>query len=563
MILMVLNVAFETIGLSVLMPIMDIFSGTSTPNFVTLQLQRLFQKISIEFSLLSVLLFFFILIICKNYINYLSKIYSEIIRRKIFVNLSLQAYGNIMNVAYSYFHSRRKSDINIELTYTGQAAHSSYECLQLLATILLTLGYFIFLIILSYKLSIIIMVVGVITSFLFSRYTLLTHKVSKKITELKSNFGHHALEAVESIKIVKSYCNEKFEIDRYAFVLKEHEKLYYNLNKKLALISMIKQPLNFGILIFIILLGANYFKYTFSLISVYLVTLYKFLPMAQGLLDNFIIVVQKLPVVNMALDLLRSDNKPYIKSGEKIFSSDFKIIEFCNVSFSYTQDKIVLDNVNIIIEKNKTTAIVGKSGGGKSTFADLLLRYYDPANGQILIDGTDLKEFNLSSYLKNISIVTQDVFIFNDTVENNIKYGKLDADFSEIQEAVRMAYCDDFINALPDKYQTKLGDRGVKLSGGQKQRISLARALLKNSPILVLDEATSALDTESEKMIQKAINDLSNKKTIVVIAHRLSTIINADKIIVIEEGKKVEEGAHQFLLDNGKYYKNYYELQFG
>jgi subfamily B ATP-binding cassette protein MsbA len=237
-------------------------------------------------------------------------------------------------------------------------------------------------------------------------------------------------------------------------------------------------------------------------------------------------------------------------------------IEFVNVNFAYDEkEKITLNSANIIMEGGKTTALVGLSGAGKSTILNLISRFYDCNSGDIMIDDQSIYKSNLYSLRKNISLVSQDTTLFDDTIKNNIKYAKLNATDDEIEEAAKNSFAVDFIQNLPNKFETNIGENGVRLSGGEKQRLSIARAILKKSPIILLDEATSSLDAETEDKIQKAISFLTQGKTTVVIAHRLSTILNSDKIYVLDKGKIIGEGKHEELLISSKVYKNFYEKQ--
>ena len=237
-------------------------------------------------------------------------------------------------------------------------------------------------------------------------------------------------------------------------------------------------------------------------------------------------------------------------------------IEFVNVNFAYDEkEKITLNSANIIMEGGKTTALVGLSGAGKSTILNLISRFYDCNSGDIMIDDQSIYKSNLYSLRKNISLVGQDTTLFDDTIKNNIKYAKLNATDDEIEEAAKNSFAIDFIQNLPNKFETNIGENGVRLSGGEKQRLSIARAMLKKSPIILLDEATSSLDSETENKIQMAIKELTKNKTTIVIAHRLSTILNANKIYVIDKGHILENGNHEDLLNISKTYKNFYEKQ--
>jgi len=237
-------------------------------------------------------------------------------------------------------------------------------------------------------------------------------------------------------------------------------------------------------------------------------------------------------------------------------------VEIDGVSFRYQTGEMVLEDVSVTAEPGETVAIVGRSGAGKTSLVNLIPRFYDPLRGRVLIDGADIRDVTLDSLRSQIGIVLQDTFLFNDTVRNNIRYGRLDATDEEIEDAARRAYADEFIQELPEKYETLIGERGVKLSGGQKQRLAIARALLADPRILILDEATSLVDTEAEQLIQRALEELRHNRTTFVIAHRLSTVRDADKIIVIAGGQIVEEDSHEQLMARNGVYAEMYNRQF-
>ena len=236
-------------------------------------------------------------------------------------------------------------------------------------------------------------------------------------------------------------------------------------------------------------------------------------------------------------------------------------IEFKKINFNYESENRVLKDVNLYIEGGEMTSLVGHSGAGKSSIMNLIPRFYDPQDGNITIDGQSIYDLSLTSLRKNISLVTQDITLFDDTVKNNIIYANLDANEEDIFEAARLSFCEEFINKLPKKFDTLIGENGVRLSGGEKQRLSIARAILKKSKIILLDEATSSLDAETETKIQEAIRLLTKNRTTLVIAHRLSTIMNSKKIYVVDNGSIVDEGSHTSLISNSEVYKNFYNKQ--
>jgi subfamily B ATP-binding cassette protein MsbA len=261
--------------------------------------------------------------------------------------------------------------------------------------------------------------------------------------------------------------------------------------------------------------------------------------------------------------LLQTEAKSKTVIGNLHFSKLKHAIDFCNVDFKYdlNSDELILSNITFSIEKGQTVAFVGASGAGKTTLADLIPRFYEPSKGTILIDGIDSREFDVDSLRRRLSIVSQDTFIFNNSIRYNIAYGLENIDEESIVEAAKLANAWEFIQELPERLNTILGDRGVRLSGGQRQRIAIARALLRQPEILILDEATSALDSVSEQLIQESLEKLSQDKTVIAIAHRLSTIANADKVVVVEQGRIVEQGGYkELLIRKGKLWK-YHEMQ--
>ena len=269
---------------------------------------------------------------------------------------------------------------------------------------------------------------------------------------------------------------------------------------------------------------------------------------------------QGLSAAKRIMPIIEDDNED--KKSHKDLEITKGNINFENVSFKYSESlQNILQKINLNIKSGEMTALVGHSGAGKSTILNLIPRFYEPISGKILIDNQAINEYSLRSLRNNISLVSQDVSLFDDTIKNNIKYSKLTASDEEITEAAKLSNCDEFIKKLPDGYDTVIGENGIRLSGGEKQRLSIARAILKKSKIILLDEATSSLDAETEDKIQKAINYLTKNKTTIVIAHRLSTILNSNMIYVIDSGNVVAKGSHKELLNTSLIYQNFYEKQ--
>jgi len=393
-------------------------------------------------------------------------------------------------------------------------------------------------------------------------------RIGKVTTEAQEKSGFlntHLIEIFKNHKLIKIFQKENYEIARK----NKHLENLKNKNAKIKTVYVRVSPIMetlTGIMIAILIF------YSGKLIIKNEIDINNFFSFLAAMMLAYQ-PVRSLATINMAVNegisaarriLPIIDNINEINDNQN--SVDLKIskgtIEFKEVNFYYNKlDGEVLTDINLIFEGGKMSALVGHSGSGKSTILNLIPKFYKINSGEIKIDSQSINTVKLSSLRKNISLVSQDTTLFDDTIKNNIAYANSSATFEEIQEAARLSYCDEFINDLPNKYDTIIGENGVRLSGGQKQRISIARAILKKSSIILLDEATSSLDSETEEKIQNAINFLTQNKTTIVIAHRLSTILNSEKIFVIDNGKVLVSGKHEELLEVSEQYKSYYEKQ--
>jgi ATP-binding cassette, subfamily B, bacterial MsbA len=371
-------------------------------------------------------------------------------------------------------------------------------------------------------------------------------------------------ETFSGIKVIKAFGLEDREVERF----KRRNKEYYYYTRKNIKYEGLSTPImefitSFGIAAVIWVGGSNvmngtrsaseFFSFITAMVLVFnpikrLLASYNSMQRSIGAAERVFEIIDETPEIVDAPDARDLGRA----SGE---------MEFRNVDFKYDDD-YVLQGVNLSARRGEVIALVGPSGGGKTTLVSLITRFYDPTRGAILMDGVDIRERTLKSLLEQIALVDQETILFNETIANNIRYGKSLASDAEVEAAALAAFAHEFILELPDGYQTNIGDRGVRLSGGQRQRICIARAILKDAPILILDEATSALDTESEQMVQEALNNLMANRTTFVIAHRLSTITHADRIIVLEKGVIAETGSHQALLDNHGIYSRLHGMQF-
>jgi len=393
-------------------------------------------------------------------------------------------------------------------------------------------------------------------------------RMNKVATEAQEKTGFlttYLVELFKNHKLTKIFQKEKFEMDR----AENHLHQVKEKTKKIALVMVRLTPIMevlTGIMIAILIFYSgklilkneidvnNFFSFLAAMMLAY--------QPVRTLASLNVIVNQGLSAANRILPIIDTKNQIFsLPDSTDIQISEAKI-NFDNVKFAYeTQEGDVLKGIDLEFKGGKMTSLVGHSGSGKSTILNLIPRFYDVGSGEIRIDNQPINKIQLESLRKHISLVSQETTLFDDTVKNNIKYANNAASDEEIIEVAKLSYCHEFIENLPNKYETLIGEDGVRLSGGEKQRISIARAMLKKSPIILLDEATSSLDAETEKKIQDALNILTSNKTSIVIAHRLSTILNSDNIYVIQSGNVVDSGKHKELLEKSKIYKNFYEKQ--
>lgn len=391
-------------------------------------------------------------------------------------------------------------------------------------------------------------------------------KLSQRTQEKMADLNVILAETISGIKIVKAFYRQDYEIGRFRKILKDHYKFLLKQAKRILVLSPFTEFVGALAAIAIFLLGGREViegRLSFGVFGFFLGSLLSMIRPFKKLTQVHGINQRALAASSRIYDIL--DMKPLVKerSGSIELKSLDKQIFFEGVWFKYEESQdFVLKNINLKIEVGQTVALVGPTGAGKSTIFNLLLRFYEPLKGKILLDGKDLRDIKISSLRDMIGLVTQEPILFNDTVKANIAYGKLGASGEEIEKAAERALAYDFIKELPQKFDTFIGDRGARLSGGQKQRICIARAILKNPEVLLLDEATAQLDSESENLVQKALENLMEGKTVLVIAHRLSTVRKASKIVVIDKGEIVGEGPHFFLLDNCPLYRRLSEFQF-
>jgi subfamily B ATP-binding cassette protein MsbA len=505
----------------------------------------------------------------KNIFLYIKNILLRVVELKFVKEIRDRLYKHIQTLSLGYFHKHKTGSItSIVINDVGQLQNAVGVVFQRLFVEPINILTFVTLLfIISWKLAIISIIILPLAGSSIITIGRSIRRKSRRTQSKIADIMQILTETLSSIRIVKAFVNEKEEVKKFT----SESQNYFKLLLKRARLDLISAPVteSFGVIIGVILLWYGGIE-VLSNQGVSAEDFIRFIVILFSILGP----IKQMSNVNMKV-------QTGIASAERIFklldtppeivevknAVDLgelsQSIEFDRVHFEYNDgDERVLDEVSFTINKGEVVAMVGPSGSGKSTIADLIPRFYDVSTGAIRIDGHDIRKATLSSIRGNMGIVTQEVILFNDTIKNNIAYAQPNVSDEAIRQAAEAANAMDFIEKSADGFNTLIGERGVNLSGGQKQRLAIARALLKNPSILILDEATSALDTESEKKVQSAIENLMKDRTALVIAHRLSTVQNADKIIVINEGRVLEIGTHNQLYENDGLYRRLYDIQF-
>ncbi len=503
----------------------------------------------------------------KSFFRFAQSFIMGFVGQKVITKLRNILFAKILNLPVRFFSDQSTGVLMSRITndiYLLQASIPAIiTIIRSVITIVILVGVILYM---NWKLALIAIVCY---PFFIHPMVLISKKIRKYTTKGQEQMGDlnsTLQEAFSGVRVVKAFVSEDKEIKKFEKI--NNKLLKYNIKSILA--GEVTSPLMefigaFGIAAIIYIGGSQvisgsitagaFFSFLAALTMVYQPV--KDIGNSNNLFQAAMAAAKRI------FDMLDTNNDILENNGSIICDANNKNITFEKVSFKYSDDApYVLDNISLSIPYGSKVAFVGHSGAGKSTMTNLIPRFYDVSDGKILIGDTNIKDFEVHSLRKNIGLVSQEPFLFNDTIKNNIAYGQENYTDEDIEKAAKAAYADEFINELPEKYETMTGERGVKLSGGQKQRITIARALLKNPPILILDEATSSLDTESEKVVQKALDNLMVGRTSFIIAHRLSTILTSDKIVVLNEGKVEAVGKHEELLSSSPTYKKLYEMQF-
>jgi len=503
----------------------------------------------------------------KNIFRYLAMFFIAVLRYGVVKDLRNALFHKALILPLSYFNEQRKGDIISRIT--GDVQEVEWSILQMIEIIfrqpVTLVAYLVFLFILSPQLTVFVLIVLPVSGFIIGRIGRSLRRTSDKVQSKMGGMVSLIEETISGLRVIKAFNAIDFTYNIFVKANIDFTKVSTRMIRKRDLASPLSEFLGILVVAIILWYGGGLIlaqdkSLPAALFIVYLGVFSQLLPPAKDL-SQAAAYIQKGASSLDRIDYILQAEEVIVEKPNPIHISDLKeCIEYRNVTFSYNTDP-VLKGINLVIPKGKTIALVGQSGGGKSTMVDLLPRFYDITGGQLLIDGNDIRDIAIADVRGLMGIVNQETILFNGSVYDNISFGMKDVTLEKVISAAKVANAHEFIEKLDHGYETNIGDRGLKLSGGQRQRISIARAVLKNPPVLILDEATSALDTESERLVQEALVKLMQNRTSVVIAHRLSTIQHADEIIVLNAGEIVQRGNHHDLIATEGIYKKLCEMQ--
>lgn len=517
----------------------------------------------ISITLVNLSFFIIILFLIKNFFKYLGSISNALLEENIIKNIRNQIFSKLMQLDISFFNTTQAGNVISILTNDVNVVNSTTvsALTGLLREIIQVVIYIFLLISISPFLTMIALTSGVGTVVILRYSTNYLRKYASRMQGAMADFTSVLQESLSSIRIIKGFNLEDTFHKKFTFQTQRYYKSAIKFQSIISLVPSLNEIFAVVALVVVFFVGGNYVlkgAMRAEDLMLFLFALFSIMSPIATVVHNISQFQRGFVSSKRVFNIL--DKKVKITSGTKVVKEFTNEIEFRNVSFAYSDDE-VLHDVSFKIPRGKKIALVGASGSGKSTIIDLLVRFYDPTEGEILLDGVNIKEYDIKSYRSLFGLVSQEIILFNDTLENNIKISRPEASWDEVVDSACISNSLTFIEKLPSGFKTLMGERGVLLSGGERQRIAIARALLRNPSILIFDEATSALDSESEKAVQKAIYKSLENRTAIIVAHRLATIVDCDQILVFDSGRIVERGTHLELLELNGVYRKLYNLQ--
>jgi ATP-binding cassette, subfamily B, bacterial MsbA len=565
MLVVFVGAIFEGIGVGMLLPVLESIDNGSlaTENIFNRLAEFILDKVGLEYEFINLISIFTILVISKYIFFVIQQKLSRLLSATVISDLRKQSSLNLFQVSLSYFHKQKIGDIiSTVFNSTSNTGGVLENIIMMIRGAVFVCIYLVIAFFLSLEMTLIV-IIGVFFVYFFviprfGKGELFGGQEKRIMDTILSNLQ----DKFSGMRVIKLFNAEKKIHKEIKQQVSDYKDIQIKLMNNKLIAFILFEPILFLMIIFSIIFSTKMLLMPLSTLVVLMVIFVQIIPQLKIVNNNILIMNEMLPHFFKVQDIISKENKSYLTLGDMNIDTIENNIEINNLSFSHNEnDNLVLDSINLNLPLNKTIAIVGSSGSGKSTLVDLIARVYDPLSGEIRINGNNLKQYSINSWKKIIGVVDQDCYLFHDSILENIRYGNFSASRDEIIDAAKLAYAHDFIMELEDGYSTLIGNRGTRLSGGQRQRIALARALVREPKLLILDEATSALDSESEDFIQKAINGLKNKITIIIIAHRLSTIKDANLIVVMNNGRVEEVGNHSKLIEFSGIYNNFVNLQ--
>jgi subfamily B ATP-binding cassette protein MsbA len=523
-------------------------------------------KASAEDHLASLGILVILLSWLRSLFSYLGPMYAKLTDAFFADRMRKSMFEQLISLSLSYYSQTRSGDLinclNNEIA-TIQRGFGAVSAFMIRGSTLLV--YIVAMFLISWQLSITSLILFGMLSVMISSFIVRVREASFPVSQAGADFTSSGIELISAMRTIQTSCTENFERYRFYAVSERVKAALFRLNKAVDLIRPLAEAISVTIVISVIILGFDFLVASGSLrpssLLTFMFVLFRMMPLVEQVNGLRVELGSYGGSIDKIKQILKTEDKVYLKNGNVEFEKLQYSIEFINVSFSYTEQQTILQDINLSIKCGETTALVGTSGAGKTTLADLIPRLYDPTQGMILVDGIDMRNLDIDSLRRKMAIVSQDTFIFNASVRDNITYGLENIEEDRLRLVALQANALEFILEMPEGFETKLGDRGVRLSGGQRQRIAIARAILRNPDILILDEATSALDSVTERLIQESLEELAKGCTVIAIAHRLSTIVSANKIVVLEKGRIMEQGSYQELIDQRGALWKYHQVQ--
>jgi ATP-binding cassette, subfamily B, bacterial MsbA len=552
----------EGLSISLFIPLIQNQMGSGASEMMG-KLGALYQGVPRETRLLWMGLSILLCVVLKNVLSYSYSLLMQRVSASIGHRLRCGVLHQLLSVSQSYLDTHDSGKLLSNLGTDTWRVSSAFTVLAGMAiNVFMTLTLTILLLLISWKLTLITGCLLLLISQIVQVLTRSVKQLSRQATSANARLSQRLLETFHGSRLIRAFGRESYEEGRFDAASRHVSKIFWRMEKVSGLVNPLSEILAASLLLGILVVTTMRAPGQMAASVTFLILLYRLQPRIRQLDGDRVALSAYSASVEEVKRLLDETDKPYLRGGVRVPTSIEREIVLENVSLRYdANENGALEDVSCSIEIGQTTALVGPSGAGKSSLINLICRFYDPSSGRVLVDGVPLPELDLAWWRSQIALVSQDIVLFNASVADNIRYGKLGATHEELLEAARKAHALEFIEDLPDGFRTPLGDWGMRLSGGQRQRLALARAFIRDPKILILDEATNSLDLIAEKVIQDALEEFGHSRTVLIIAHRISTIEHAGKVIVLDKGRVAESGSVNELLAKGGLFSRFYKLQ--